>query len=300
MPDGPEPPTDLVDFLTGMYRDGTLRANEVATGAAAAVSSVSRTSRDVQAIAKAKAKKKIITKYGKERAHTAHCARALQRVLKKRSTMPPVYRFLAPVWDVNRNCKVNDTMAILLPHEVLDSQIEEGCEREYCDATDEQPGLHAEKLEWLERTGVDVGTDPLASLGLWGDAALAPRMTPVQVAEKIAKLLDKETEGIDPEKTAKEVDDKTIQQLKDNAKALRDSMKIEAPPVSEGPPVLKKPGADSVAIGEPRARFLSPKEDDEGGEDGEDGEDDEESERHGDHDENDFALPMGTTDLMAW
>ena len=126
---------------------------------------------------------------------------------------------------------------------------------------------------------------------------VAPGMTPVQVAEKIAKLLDKETEGIDPEKTAKEVDDKTIQQLKDNAKALRDSMKIEAPPVSEGPPVLKKPGADSVAIGEPRARFLSPKEDDEGGEDGEDGEGDEESELI---DENDFALPMGTTDLMAW
>ena len=122
---------------------------------------------------------------------------------------------------------------------------------------------------------------------------VAPRMTPVQVAEKIAKLLDKETEGIDPEKTAKEVDDKTIQQLKDNAKALRDSMKIEAPPVSEGPPVLKKPGADSVAIGEPRA----PQEDDEGGEDGEDGEGDEESELI---DENNFALPMGTTDLMAW
>ena len=100
-------------FLTGMCLAGRLSAPEVQEAAAcAAGSSVDPVVQD-------------IARVGGRGSHRGNCHRDLMSKLGSRSSMPDLYSATIKFWDTDAQKQIEDECHILLPHEVIDSKVEE-------------------------------------------------------------------------------------------------------------------------------------------------------------------------------
>ena len=163
--------SELGRYFANLYGEGLLPARHIAEGASAS----SRdhhgdVAEDVARLASARPTK--LRKRGDVcRPDSRHASRGVQRALAHHSRLPETFRFDCPLWDRVAGVPVTEKVAILLPHQLLDTQIPPGMEYEYCDCSDFQQGLAGELEEWKQSVGFQPDGRPVAALALWGDAA---------------------------------------------------------------------------------------------------------------------------------
>ena len=171
-PPGARSPSVFATHLAALYRDGKLYAQEVAQTAAAGIAGQTRPEADVRRIAgvTASSTRKRRRTGDEVRPDTRHASRGLQRALAAGSNLPQPYMVNVKLWDAVRDECVEEAVAMLLPHELLDC-IPDSQVAEFCDFDSSQEGLRHDFELWSRRVNCDVGARRFAVCGLWGDAA---------------------------------------------------------------------------------------------------------------------------------
>ena len=159
-------------FLAETYRSRILNSRLVAAAANASVLDNPTAASSTRRLARCHVTKKRKTNSG-ERPDNRNASRGVSRAMRASSSarLPEPYEFDCPLWDDINCCAVVEKVAILLPHELIDSQIEPGEEEEWCSLNDSQGEFHDDISAWSARTGVSLDGQNVAGGALWGDAA---------------------------------------------------------------------------------------------------------------------------------
>lgn len=168
--DGFNKPSPMGIFCKSMLAKGRFHARDVAMAASASASSMpGRSSRDVQALARALPTKWLV-KRGRHVPDTRNTYKQIRRELLKSSWMPDTYIAEVPMFcNVTLQSRMLP-MSFLLIHEVLDNLIKPGEEELWASYGPDQLGFGSAMKTWQTRTNVEPHL-PCLGLGVWGDGA---------------------------------------------------------------------------------------------------------------------------------
>jgi hypothetical protein len=104
---------------------------------------------------------------GKSGKFTTNTHRDVMTTLGVASGMSQLYEAKAPMWDKLKGEPQEGSLWFLLPHEVINSQVESASE--WFDFAEDQPGLRKSHGQWCARMKVNPAN--FVAVGLWGDSA---------------------------------------------------------------------------------------------------------------------------------
>ena len=159
-------------YLAETYKDRTLNSRLVAQAAHAAVSDDPSAGSSTQRLARCRVTQTRRTNAG-ERPDNRNTSRGVTRAMRATRTvvLPEPYEFDCPLWD-EINCEpITEKVSMLLPHELSETQIEQGHEHEWVSCDDSQSEFRDDIVSWSERTSFSLDGMHVAGGALWGDAA---------------------------------------------------------------------------------------------------------------------------------
>ena len=144
-------------FLHGLFKTGKISSQILRQGSEAYLNTTPESNYTLRKWAKTGC-------WGK---HPTNTHRDVVRVMSKQSRMPMVYQAKAQFWGSLTNQPCEDWMYFMLPHEVLDRQVDVPSEWLGLDSC--YSGLQANLGQWC----AELRQDPqqTAVLGIWGDTA---------------------------------------------------------------------------------------------------------------------------------
>ena len=145
-------------FMAGMFVTGRFSARDLQEGAAAASSSNSSDSFCSG-----------LAKIGNSGRQVGNLHRDACRNLGRKSKQPPIYQQNCIFWDHLRHCQIQDVCNFMLPHEILDHEVEITGVDQWLGLGD-NTYLEQRLNSWKERTNTS-HVENMAAMGLWADSA---------------------------------------------------------------------------------------------------------------------------------